>query len=182
MKLTFTKGIIISLLAFVIGVVGLIVCLTPGRTAPDKVVAGYVDAINDGDLEKMSEYMMTASDMLGSLSDSLGSLGSELDGLMGEMSGGQAQAAPGNEIYSALSASALQARNRLPEGVTQVTAVELCGCVDGEIQAAFGMTGVDVTAVLKVTYVDAEGKEKSFYSNERLGLVKGNDGYKIADT
>ncbi|MBO5796801.1 MAG: hypothetical protein J6R77_00450 [Clostridia bacterium] len=182
MKLTFTKGIIISLLAFVIGLVGVIVCLTPGTTAPDKVVAGYIDAINDGDIEGMSEYMMTASDMLGDLGNSLGADMDSLNDLRGEVSGGQAQAAPGNEIYSALSTSGLRARNRLPEGVTQVTAVELCGCVDGEVQSAFGMTGLDVTAVLKVTYVDAEGKEQFFYSNESFGIVKGNDGYKIADT
>lgn len=178
MKLTFTKGIIISLLAFVIGLVGVIVCLTPGTTAPDKVVAGYIDAINDGDVEAMNEYRMTASDMFGDLGGSLGELG-DLGDLMG--SGTAQQATPGNEIYTALASSGLSARNRLPEGVTQVTAVELCGCVDGEVQSAFGMTGLDVTAVVKVTYVDAEGKEKSFYSDESFGIVKGNDGYKIAE-
>jgi hypothetical protein len=178
MKLTFTKGIVISLLAFVVGVVGLIVCLTPGRTAPDKVVAGYIDAINDGDMEKMSKYMMTASDIMGNMGDM--GLG-ELSGLMGGTGTAQ-QAVPGNEIYSALMSSGLRARNRLPEGVTQVTAVELCGCADGEAQAAMGLTGLDVDVILKVTYTDAEGAEKSFYSSEYFSLIKGQDGYKIADT
>lgn len=165
----------IALLAFLVGVIGLVVCLVPHYSAPDKIIARYVAAINDGNVEKMNKCMLSGSEEFSNL---LGKEMGDIDDLLGSLSSSE-EAAPGNAAYVALQSSTFSAGNRLPDDVTEVKAVELYGCTDGETQTMMGITGLSVDVILKVTYVDGEGAEQTLFSEEDLNLIKSKSHYMI---
>lgn len=167
MKLT--KNILISLLAILIGVGGLVFCLVPGYSAPDKAVAKYVSAINRGSMKGMAACQINESDLHG--------IGSDLfDSDLKDK-----KVDPDNKIYSCLKESGLSAYRRLPKDAVKVKKVALCGCVNGEKENFDSMVGFKINAVVKVTYIDKDNEEQSFYCDENFAILKIRSKYKIVN-
>ncbi len=161
---------LVALLAVLIGLIGVIVCVTPGQNAPERLISNYVSAINSCNTAKMQK-MGAASFM----SEMMGGVYSDLSAAFGNV-----EAAPADSVYSALQSSAFGAVNGLPDGVTEVKAVKVVGCVVGEQESYMGLIGMNVTVVLEVSYVDAEGETQSLYSTESVGVMKYRNKYYIA--
>lgn len=166
MKLT--KNIVISLLAMLIGLGGLVFCLIPGYSGPDKAVAKYVSAVNRANLRDMASCQISESDLLGA----------NLDWFDYDLADEKLD--PDNKTYSALKFSGMSAYRRVPKDAVKVKKVALCGCVDGEQKDFQGMTGYRVTAVVKVIYIDKDNNEQTIFCDEKFGILKVKGKYKIA--
>lgn len=155
-----------ALLAVLAGIVGIIVCLQPSQSAPDKVISNYVSAINAVKVEKMNKYTFAsvASDALGGL------LGGQVDDLL--------DSGNATDIYGALQCSTFSTSG-LPADLTKVTSVKLVGCVDGETESYMGLTGMSVTAVLQIDYEDANGDAQTLNTTEYVGLILYKNKYYI---
>lgn len=163
--------VLIALVAFLVGLVGMIICVTPGQTAPDRLVAKYVKAINAGNIEKIRKMGMASvvSDAMGSQLGGL--LGSVQDGLSGDAFD-KDQQAPTDKIYNALKKSAFSVTGELPEDFKEIKSVKVVGCVDGERESYMGLTGMNVGVVLEITFVDAEGETQSVCCAENIGVIR----------
>lgn len=159
--------VLAALLAFLVGLIGLIVCVVPGQTAPDKAISKYISAVNSCNLEKMHE--LSASSVLSGMLGQSGGMGN----IYGD------ESAPADKIYTALQSSVFDAASDLPEDFKEIKSVNLVGCVDGELESAMGITGMNVRVVLEVEYVDGEGNAQSLYSTENIGLIKYGSKYYI---
>lgn len=160
----------VALLAVLAGIVGVIVCVLPSQSAPDKAISAYVSAINAVKVEKMNKYTFAsvASDALGNL------FGGQLDDLVNS-----GEATPVNGIYGALQKSTFSVSG-LPDDLTKVTSVKLIGCVDGETETYLGMTGLNVTAILQISYEDSNGEAQTLNTTENIGLILYKNKYYIA--
>ena len=166
---------LIALLAAIVGLIGAIICLVPGQTKADKVIAQYVSAINSGKTEKMSKYTYSLSDLASEFA------GEEYAGLVGALEEYSEEENVENKdkIYGALTSSVFNANSKLPSDITKVKSVKLVGCVDGEEITELDITGISVNVILKIDYVDAKGKNQTTYSSETIELIKVENKYYI---
>lgn len=159
----------VALFAVLAGIVGVIVCVLPSQSDPDKIISKYVSAINDVKVEKMKKYSFStvAADALGEL------MGGQTDDLFGGD-----DTTPADGIYGALQKSVFSLQG-LPEDLKQVTSVKLVGCVDGEKETAMNLTGLNVKAVLQIEYEDANGEAQTLNTSENIGLILYKNKYYI---
>lgn len=152
-----------ALLAILIGIIGIIICILPGNTAPDKTVAKYVSALDSGKTSKMKECLY-ASDLLGEQYDDYYAEEETADG----------------GLLSALRSSALRkAADKLPGDLDAISKIKLLGCVDGKEESSAGLTGLTVTVVLQIDYTDEEGAEHTAYPACEINLIKSGKKYLI---
>ncbi len=172
--------VLIALIAALAGLIGVVVCVLPGQTKPDKVVAKYVAAINAGNTEKMKA--MDASTILkDALGSQLGGLGDQLDDLQQGLGSvlDKDESVSTDKIYTALEKSAFSITGALPEDFKEIKSVKVVGCVDGEPESYMGMTGLSVGVILEITYVDAEGEIQTLCEDETVGLILYKNRYYI---
>lgn len=169
----FPIRVIIGLAMLVIGAVGLVFCLLPQYSAAEQVVANYVSAIDAGDIEKMASYTSSGS-ITKTFGDALDDFGITEDALEyeGETEEETVEADP---VLQALRSSSIAA----PDDAVSIQSVELIGCTSGAEESAFGMTGCDVTALVRIEYTDANEVAHSKVVEENFPLIDVN-GYKLA--
>ena len=161
----------VALLAVLTGIVGLIVCVLPSQSAPDKTISAYVSAINAVKVEKMNKYTFSsvASEALGNF----------FDGQWDDsVNNGDSTTVDG--IYGALQESVFSVRG-LPDDLAKVTSVKLVGCVEGETETYLGLTGHVVTVILQISYEDSNGEAQTLNTTEDIGLILYKNKYYIAD-
>lgn len=163
-----SKPILIGVIAFIVGLVGLIICLVPGQSAADATVADYVSAVNSGNTKKMSDCILKPSDLGVNMDFDLDYDTSE---------------STGDKKLDALNESEFDFEDN--DSVKKINSVTLVGCIDGKKQTQSYMPGkkaeyVNVTAVVEIKYENDEGDEVVVYDEEEFQLVKGKRGFKIA--
>lgn len=181
MKAKFPIKFFIAAVAVILGLVGVLVSLVPHYSAPEAAVARYIDAVNSGNAEQLFKATI-ASDMasaMNELGNQLGIDSSEMGNLMNEMQEGlqNSTGATVTENLGLLKQSFIA----VPDGAVGFVKAELLGCVVGEPMMQQGATGHDVTALIKVTYTDAEGEEKTAVCEENVGVANIGKGFKVAD-
>ena len=155
----FPVKFIIGLIILVIGISGSAVCLSPHYSAPEKVVAKYVKAVDNNNIKKMISCTI-ANDVANALG---GDFAEEV--------------VPDSDSDSdALAKSFINS----PENAKKIKSVKLLGCTIGENESAFGITGCEVTALIKITYLDDEDEKKTFVTEENITVIKTPRGYKIS--
>ena len=105
--------VLIALAAFLVGLIGAIICVIPSQTAEERLISKYVSAINKGDTEKMNKLSIASV-----ISDALGSqLGGLLDGSDDSLSDDAfaKDEEPVDKIYEALVQSAFDVADDIPE-------------------------------------------------------------------
>lgn len=160
----FPVKFLIGVLAVVIGITGIIVCLVAQGSSEKGLIADYISAINDGDLEAMSKYAPSLSGMLGGNYDNLDALEGESD-----------------PVKQALDESCLPC----PSEAVKVNCVELLGCsVNKEEDILTGITSVgsaQVNVLIKVEYVDADDEVQSKIYSDKLWLANQGNQYVIVE-
>ena len=168
-------AVLIALLAALVGLVGVIICVLPDQTSPDRLISNYVKAINAGNTDKMRQMGIASV-----LSDKLGS---QLGNLQGGLSGDafdKDQQTHTDKIHKALNTSAFNVISDLPEGFKEIKSVKVVGCVDGEEESYMNLIGMNVGVVLEITFVDAEDNTQSICCAENIGVIRYNNKYYIA--
>ena len=175
--------LLIALLAVVVGLVGIIVCITPGRPAPDKTMEKYIAAINKADASKMQDCYAT-----GALMQQLGdAFDIDMDDYLEENSQ-KLEVSVDYDRLAALQDSYLSVSSMLPENTVEVKKVKLLGCTNSSDQKAdqlsaalLGTKLVEVLALVEVTYVTEDGEQQTVRNQESLGMVQTDSGYRLVD-
>ena len=175
--------LLIALLAAVVGLVGVIVCVTPSRPAPDKTMEKYIAAINKADANKMQDCYATAAIMqqLGDAFDV------DMDDYLEETTK-KLQVSADYDRLAALDDSYLSVSSLLPENTVEVKKIKLLGCTNSSDQqtdqlstALLGTKLVEVLALVEVTYVTKDGEEGTVRNQESLGMIQTDSGYQLVD-
>ena len=166
---------IIALLALVIGITGALVCLLP-RYGPEKVVYDYIAAAQKGDSEKM--YNCTA---MKSIENALNNMYGSNNDVYGELKEDYEEETEDDTVETApVDTSLIRTVVSLPENAKQVTSTKVIGC-ESTAASDFGIMGYNVTALIKVTYLDDKDEECTKVSSKHFSVVKTDNSYKIMD-
>ena len=163
----FPKKFIAAVLILVIGIVGVIICALPKYSDVEAVVADYVAAVDAGDTEAMFECTIAkaASNAMNQFSEEYGDVFGETEETV-ENTLKNADAFK-SSIFS------------VPDGATEIDEVKLLCCSAGKEETAMGMTGCTVTALIKIVYLDKDGNEVEYVSEEKIPMMKAGEEYKI---
>ena len=145
----FPVKFLIAVLAFIIGLTGVIICIVP-HYGPEKVVQNFFTAAEEGNVQKMLDCTV-ASQMGGEFAE----------GLLSQTNAAEIK----NNVFG------------VPEGGTLVEVEVLGFAVDEAVVDT--LAGYEVTALVKVVYKDAEGAEQELIMQESFSLMDAGNGYKI---
>lgn len=145
---------LIGVIAIIIGISVALVCVLSQHSSHETVIADYISAINDGDLEAMMKRAPSYFDDYDGASENT------------------------DPIQVALSNSCFY----VPGGVEKVNCVEFLGCelVNKEVPEGYReITGNIVSVLCKVEYVDAEEETQSVIIQKRVKVIEQNGDYII---
>jgi len=153
----FTLGVI----ALIIGLIGIFSSLSSHYTDAQEVVADYVEAINDGNMQEMISCTMAS---MGNINMNMNT---NINGTDGESVDAKLQC---------LTKSSFS----VPEGAVKINSIELIGCSQTEQSTGFGVQGYNVTALVEMTFEDAKGETQTTMTDCSFGVIGTPKGFKIA--
>ncbi|MBR6501844.1 MAG: hypothetical protein IKT42_00215 [Clostridia bacterium] len=149
---------LIGVLAIIIGISVALVCVLSQHSSHEAVIADYISAINDGDLEAMMEYAPSYFNVFGyGYEDS----SEETDPI---------KAALGKSCFS------------IPADAEKVNYVEFLGCelVNNDVPEEYRETTGNVIAILiKIEYVDADEETQTIIREKTVMVFEQNGNYII---
>ena len=149
---------LIGVLAIIIGISVALVCVLSQHSSHEAVIADYISAINDGDLETMMEYAPSYFNVFGY--------------------GYEDSSEENDPIKVALSKSCFS----VPASAEKVNYVEFLGCevVNKDVPEEHRETMGNVIAILiKIEYVDADEETQTIIREKTVIVFEQNGDYII---
>lgn len=159
--------VMLSLALILIGMIGIIVCIVPSASAEYRLVKKYISAVNKADYTGMQECCANDKDLINLFNfDSVASDDTQEDSV--------------TDRATALKASRLGIGAYLPEDAKEVASLKVIGCSEAPLSETDSFSSASaVTAIIQMTYIDADGETAIVSHQENFVIAKTADGLKM---
>ncbi len=157
---------VLSLALVLVGLIGVIVCVTPSSSAQYKLIQKYVAAVNKADSEGMQECCADTEDLLNLSNSGITSDDDREDSV--------------TDRITALKTSLLSISSYLPEDAKEVESLKVIGCSEASLFETDAFSSASaVTAIIQMTYIDADGETAMVSHQENFVIAKTANGLKL---
>ena len=157
---------VLSLALVLLGLIGVIVCVTPSSSAQYKLIQKYVAAVNKADSKGMQECCADTEDLLG-ISNS-------------DIASDDDREASVTDRMTALKTSLLSISSYLPEDAKEVESLKVIGCSEASpFETDAFSSASEVTAIIQMTFIDADGETAMVSHQENFVIAKTANGLKL---